>query len=413
MRAETRSGRLVSIALAAAALACATIGWSAVAYGLTIDIGGTVFADKCAPCHGNVAKTPDTFPVKFSHGNHITYACSSCHTQFPHRPEGTLKMDMKQCFNCHALVHGPQGVLATGKCYDCHYSTGKPLRPASHTEDWAETPHVQPARDELTTKCAMCHTLKQCDDCHIKTGVQWKPPVPFLYDAGTGCQACHGSPNLVRTTSTGVKSFQVTGLERSAHRDLSCQKCHPDFAYAEVKPATPLWNVNAGLACAECHDHDAQAKKYAESVHAKEIAKGNLRSATCGSCHRGHDIQRLDTKEASEALHASAESMCGTCHQDYWDSYSDYYHGAAYKRGAKDAPACWDCHDAHDVKAAGDPASPVDPANLPETCARCHQHKDSSESFVRASRDLIHKKVAVRQNNGLLRLVGSILGGRD
>ena len=70
---------------------------------------------------------------------------------------------------------------------------------------------------------------------------------------------------------------------------------------------------------------------------------------TCGDCHRpSHSIQMLtDNPEARAELHMQGYEICGKCHAEEWDSYSDYYHGAAYRRGAPDAPSCWDCHGFH------------------------------------------------------------------
>ena len=36
-------------------------------------------------------------------------------------------------------------------------------------------------------------------------------------------------------------------------------------------------------------------------------------------------------------LSKAVPALCADCHPDYWDNYNDYYHGAAYKRGATDA----------------------------------------------------------------------------
>ncbi|MHB8706457.1 MAG: hypothetical protein ACYC77_08085 [Coriobacteriia bacterium] len=413
MRKEARSGKPVSRVLIVLGALIALAMVPAASSAVTIEIGGDVYKDKCAPCHADISQTED-FAVTFTHGNHINSACSSCHTEFPHRPQGVLRPTMKDCFNCHGLKHGSQGAMATGECYDCHKLGPVALRPAFHTDDWAEKPHVAPANEKANTQCAMCHTISQCDECHLQTGVQWKPATPFAYDVQNGCLACHGNANLTKMEAGEVKSYLVDGVAASAHRDITCVQCHVDFTYTDVKPATNLWYVNAGMACASCHDHDEAAKAYATSIHAEEIAKGNYKSATCGSCHGGHDILLSDTSEASETIHASAEEMCADCHRDYYDSYSDYYHGAAYKAGAKDAPACWQCHGSHTTQPIADNASMVNPANLTATCASCHdQHGDATEGFIKASSDMIHGKVAAREDNPVAGILGAIFGGRQ
>jgi hypothetical protein len=413
---ETRSGKHVSRLVFTAIVIVALGLVPAVTAALTIEIGGSVYKDKCTPCHADINKTADS-TVIFSHGNHIAYACSSCHTQFPHRPQGTLMPTMKDCFVCHGLNHGPQGKMATAKCVDCHKPAPQKRRPVSHVADWAAKPHVAPSLAKLTTECAMCHTLAECDLCHLQEGVNWKPDVAFIYDSQNGCQACHGNPDLTKTAAGGVlKSYFVTGIDASAHRDTTCTQCHADFTHGDEKPETPIWSVNVGLACQNCHDHEESAAQYQRSVHAEKLAEGDLTSATCASCHGGHDIARLDTEAAKQALHLSSEAMCADCHRDYWDSYSDYYHGAAYKRGALDAPACWDCHGAHEMQPSSDASSSVAPANLASTCSggECHdQHTGASEDFVRATAQMIHGKQQVRADNPLVKLFRSIFGGRS
>jgi len=397
----------VALAVVALATVLPVIAWAE-----TIEIGGDVYSDKCTPCHADYTVTNNP-KYTFTHGNHITYQCSACHPEYPHKPDGTITPVMKDCFNCHGLYHGPQGVIASGTCTDCHGGKLVDLRPASHTIDWAQTPHVAPANERLTTECAMCHTKPDCDECHVKEDVVWTPPVPMVYDAGSGCQACHGSPNLIKSSQDGIVSYYVTGLEESAHRDVTCPQCHIDFKYAEPDVPTSIWQVNAGLSCAEreCHDHDKQAGDWKGSVHGTAFANGDLTSATCGSCHGGHDIQRLDTEAAKTELQLAGESMCADCHADFWANYSDSYHGDAYKQGATDAPSCWSCHPAHRMLASDDPASTTYVANIGTTCATCHQHDAASETFVENTAATIHHQAEVRATNPIVEFFSKITGG--
>lgn len=411
----------ITIAVAVLAIAIPTVSGA-----LSIEITGDVYSDKCTPCHANIDRPASHPKYTFSHGNHITYQCSTCHPTFPHKPQGTDTPVMRECWNCHGLRHGPQGVLASGECEDCHGKKLVDLRPASHTYDWAKAPHVQPANELLTTECSLCHTKAECDDCHVDKGVSWAAPRPMVYDAGNGCQACHGSPNLIKSSSDGIVSYQVTGLEASAHRDLTCGQCHTDFAYAKTNNPSNVWYVNAGLACAQagCHDEDDPstpanenaASAWRFSVHGEAVTSGDLTSATCGSCHGGHDIARLDTEAARRALHLSGEAMCASCHQEYWDNYNDAYHGAAYKRRAEDAPACWDCHPAHEMLTADHPDSTTNMANLPSTCSGaggCHQqHVNTSETFVRNTAAIIHQQEGVRDENVAMKLLRLLPGGK-
>ncbi|MHB1342538.1 MAG: hypothetical protein ACYCX5_12385, partial [Coriobacteriia bacterium] len=129
MRKEARSGKPVSRVLIVLGALIALAMVPAASSAVTIEIGGDVYKDKCAPCHADISQTED-FAVTFTHGNHINSACSSCHTEFPHRPQGVLRPTMKDCFNCHGLKHGSQGAMATGECYDVLGRFGQPGRSA-------------------------------------------------------------------------------------------------------------------------------------------------------------------------------------------------------------------------------------------------------------------------------------------
>lgn len=375
---------------------------------LTVTVGGTVFAEKCDPCHGNIAATKNfASSIIFKHGYHQLVQCSACHTRFPHRPEGTERPTMKSCFNCHGVRHGGMGLIATDECTKCHVEPRTlDTKPAFHTSDWAQKPHVAPSQKELNTKCMMCHDGPFCDDCHIRDDINWTPGTGYNYDPGDGCLGCHGSDALMKTSGGVPKSFQVTGVFDSAHQDTTCQQCHIDYKYEDTANPTKLWNVNAGYACSSCKDHKEANTAYQKSVHAEQIDKGNYKSATCASCHGGHYIQRLDTDLAKATMHASSYRVCARCHREQYDSYNDYYHGAAYKEGAPDAPACWQCHGSHEVQPASDPDSMVYSKNLSKTCEACHRR--SEESFANAAGQLIHQKVKAVEQNPLRNLLSTV-----
>ncbi|MFA5843836.1 MAG: hypothetical protein WC971_03290 [Coriobacteriia bacterium] len=401
-----RTGFRVALVLAGMSLAALLVG-PATASAETIEISGVVFAEKCLPCHASIADSKSS-EIIFKHAYHLLIACSSCHTAFPHRPEGTAVPRMPECWNCHNLRHGPQGLIAAGECKDCHRTPRERLRPSFHTWDWVKTPHVVPGERELRTKCMMCHDKAWCDDCHDRDGIIWRTTKEFTFDARNGCEVCHGNENLTRVSPTGLKSYQVTGVDASAHRSLTCGACHVDFKYNDNLDSTKVWSVNAALACQGCHDHEKVRRVYVESIHGQQLIEGNLKTATCSSCHGGHYIQRLDTAVGKAALHGSALRVCARCHKDKYDSYDDYYHGAAYKRGAPDAPACWDCHGAHDILPSSDASSKVSPEQVAATCRKCH--RGSEESFGAKAGSLIHQKVQASEENPLARIVAAVKG---
>ncbi len=108
---------------------------------------GPVYQSICTRCHANIANTKNySSEIIFTHGNHIRFECSACHPKFPHQANQlTSRPTMKACFNCHGLYHSSMGIVASGKCEDCHKTPKSNLRPGFHTYDWKYKPHVKPA----------------------------------------------------------------------------------------------------------------------------------------------------------------------------------------------------------------------------------------------------------------------------
>ncbi|MDZ4168566.1 MAG: multiheme c-type cytochrome [Coriobacteriia bacterium] len=216
----------------------------------------------------------------------------------------------------------------------------------------------------------------------------------------SGCLVCHGDPNLakigVETTSSVYIDVEV--LNASAHQtgETPCTGCHLDFAYtAPHKQTEGDWEMAARLACKNCHKDAFSA--YANGIHSPAGKPGQAATQTaaareaegkpefvplCGDCHGGHMIPSMDDTAAMSALHLSGGQMCGSCHVEASESYDDYYHGAAYKRGSMDAPSCWDCHGYHEILAVDDRRSPVHESRLAETCGQTGCHENVDEQFL-------------------------------
>jgi hypothetical protein len=375
-------------------------------------------------CHGNIANTPNyASEIKFSHGNHLLMQCSDCHPRFPHQQSGTQRPTMKTCYNCHGLRHGPRGIIAAGECEACHNTprTEVPCPFAARVPDWSGAGHATTATVEaVNSDCMMCHKAVECTNCHDAKGVQWEPKNGWGYDAGanisarSGCYACHGNSTLLKTTGEGTHSFQVTGVDQSVHRTLTCQQCHVDYRYDDKPSTTNLWYINVGLQCETCHatlpkEQDrAPVALYEQSIHAQKIREGDYKSATCSSCHGGHFIYSLDTAAGKAEMHSSSYRVCARCHGGRYATYDDYYHGKAYKAGAPDAPACWQCHGAHKVLPTADPHSSVNPANVGKTCGQPGCHKGSTEEFGTEAAALIHTKSTQVSSNPILNWINQV-----
>ncbi len=439
-RYRARPGRLLAIGLAGLAF-CVSLGAGA-AFAADAPVeppsfeqlfqqlqNTPVYKDACTmTCHGNIATTNNySSAVNFQHGYHQLVACDSCHPRFPHRADATIERPtMKGCFDCHGVRHGPMGIIASDACNDCHVTPKEQLRPVFHTFGWAGIEHVAPAQKEFNTRCAMCHEPASCTECHDREGIKWAP-TSWDYNAGDGCLACHGDDGLSKQSASGLKSFKVDGVTDSAHPDVTCQECHPDYRYDDKTMPSQLWTINSSNACAACHESQKDnaelseedrtrlsdvVPEYNKSTHAQAINDGNYDAATCGSCHGGHFIARTDNEVATRRQHMASYRVCARCkqHGEDYDTYDDYYHGKAYKSGTPDAPACWDCHSSHKILPKASAEASVNPANVGDTCGQDGCHSGSDEQFGASSAELIHSKSAEEAANPLRQLIARLTG---
>lgn len=235
----------------------------------------------------------------------------------------------------------------------------------------------------------------------------------------SGCQVCHGDPNLVKVTGEATSSLFVDSeaLADTAHPDQACTSCHTDFALKtphENVDDDEAWKLVAQTSCQSCKDHSTQSDQYTAGAHtpvlepgvtnaeleAERAAAGKpVQVPTCGGCHGGHAIPSKEDTAAQAAFNRTGDAVCGSCHADRSESYEDYYHGAAYREGAWDAPSCWDCHGAHLVLPASDRKSMVHPANLAQTCGGQEWcHTDVNQEFLEYAEFIHGRSEAVDEN---------------
>jgi hypothetical protein len=201
----------------------------------------------------------------------------------------------------------------------------------------------------------------------------------------SGCLVCHADAALVVAKGGANVSYWIDedAYNQSAHAKIICTGCHIDYGYkAPHGQAGQDWRSVAKQACKNCHPQEFQ--DWSLGAHAPKPGNDKTpdpKAASkplCGDCHGSHSMAVLKNNPAGKAqLHAQSQQMCGRagCHADYWANYSDYYHGAAYKAGAADAPACWDCHGTHTMLKSTDRFAPTNSENYKDgSCGRdgCH-----------------------------------------
>jgi cytochrome b subunit of formate dehydrogenase len=231
--------------------------------------------------------------------------------------------------------------------------------------------------------CLACHGPLGCPVCH--TDIQDFPHPE--HPARPDCAVCHAEVATAQAASAHGTPATNGGAPRAA-----CADCHGDVhgVLPHTAPASPVhWTHQAGT-CARCHA-GAQAdsfripvvrpvEAYSKSVHARAIAEGR-RGAVCADCHGAHGIVRA-TNPASPLARTRVAATCGACHAGIAAAYGESVHGEALAAGARDAPTCTDCHGEHTILPHTDPASPVFASNVAgETCGRCHRSLRLSEKY--------------------------------
>lgn len=264
---------------------------------------------------------------------------------------------------------------------------------------------------------AMAFAQQDTVETHTLDFDGWDVDFTLPTAARAGCMVCHGDENLIRLREDRVVSYYVdiTELEEGPHAAVQCAGCHIDFAFTAPHTLNgDDWRSVAGTACKNCHQE--QNFEVGQGAHRIEV-NGNTNGQVpldatdkpiCSTCHGAHDIMDLgEGTEGSRQMHLDGYEVCGWCHQDYWDSYNDYYHGRAYKRGALDAPACWDCHGWHDIRPASDRESWVHETRLEATCGQSGCHIDPNVDYV-AYAELIHGHGDILEANPLYSLISRV-----
>lgn len=237
---------------------------------------------------------------------------------------------------------------------------------------------AQPKPRELTDD-------KRCQQCHAQAHIADLDPAERRSMVGTWLDP--NAPKAETAPSTPLKGDEpakrpgllVTAepLASGPHAKLHCAECHEDAAQLPHAPT-----LNRATCATSCHSDIAAA--YRGSSHFEALQAKNPLAPTCVSCHGGHDILRASDRHAPQHKLNSLH-LCGDCHKQHSATgdrtdpavrvadYLDSTHARAVtKAGVPMAATCADCHGAHGVRPAKDPASTVSHANVPQTCGKCH-----------------------------------------
>ncbi|MBE7444708.1 MAG: hypothetical protein HS132_05460 [Planctomycetia bacterium] len=225
---------------------------------------------------------------------------------------------------------------------------------------------------------------------------------PAVLTAGDNgpCIECHTNPEKLKTAEK-AKINPVTGeikvismvinestFKASAHggEDFFCIDCHQDLDGVDLADGHKP-NLKPVDCITFCHDDPAD--DYLQSNHVKLMKDNSKDVPVCKDCHAGltYHFTSIGEKapmyvpKGTDPLHRRLTiESCGSCHQEYFDSYRNNAHGqiAALGHTTTEIPVCFDCHGKHKILNTSDPESKVGKERIMETCGSCHANVNAS-----------------------------------
>ncbi len=210
--------------------------------------------------------------------------------------------------------------------------------------------------------CTTCHGA--LEEPRLSDPVRKSAP-DIHFRRGFNCSSCHGGDGTAPKKEDAHAAARGFLVPRAADAVATCSRCHSDPSF--------MRNYDPGVST----DQEAQ---YRQSHHGKKLAEGDVKVATCVSCHGNHGI--LQVKDPlSPVYRRNVPATCGKCHgdaeylkgrkipSDTVKKYEAGVHGKALLgRGDMGAPACNSCHGNHG-------ATPPGATSVANVCGVCHSQQ--------------------------------------
>jgi hypothetical protein len=356
---------------------------------------GDPLAPRCPTCHGNHEIQPVRAAGSPVAPLRIPFLCGRCHE------EGAPVQRLRNIHQDHILenfsesIHGEgllrKGLIVAPSCASCH--TAHSILP--HTD-----PESSIARRNIAGTCTKCHAeielvhrkvikgelwekeehvLPACVDCHQPHKVR-----KVYYDQGMAdrdCLRCHEKPDIRAASDGRSLHVEAAALLDSRHAKVACSQCHSGVSSSRVRACETL---TGKVDCTSCHAE--VGAQYLTSRHGRLVAMNDPNAPTCKECHGSHGVLgRIDPRSAT--FPTNVPGLCARCHREgqkaavrytggqheIVEHYTESIHGKGLvKSGLTVTAMCTNCHTAHGVLPASDPASSVNRSNIPKTCGRCH-----------------------------------------
>lgn len=246
----------------------------------------------------------------------------------------------------------------------------------------ASLSEAQPAQGP--NSCLSCHAA-------LSDPALAEPVRRFMEDVhrarGFSCVDCHGGdPTATDKGRAKAATRGYRGRPVGEQVIVTCARCHSDAEF--MRRYLPRQRVD-------------QAAEYWTSVHGQKLKQGDLKVATCTSCHEAHGIRQV-TDARSPVFPLNVTATCGRCHAspEYMKDrrlpsgapvptnqraeYERSVHYRALTRGRDlSAPTCNDCHGNHGAVPPGVDA-------VVNVCGTCHTV--FAERFARS----VHREIFER-----------------
>jgi formate dehydrogenase gamma subunit len=351
----------------------------------------------CVDCHGGHEVFRVTSPSSAVHTDTIQETCGVCHGDVKAIEETSIHGQFfreghpaaPSCGDCHHShdVSMDRFVREQETCLSCHLSdefTGYfGERSRQFMDQYEHSIHYLAIEEGKTSA--------SCSDCHGAHNVFPAEDVRSTVNRSrinTTCAKCHGGAFAELRRSNHGEAFA-----RGVQSAPVCTDCHGEHTITAITvDDSPVHKQREAETCLSCHLDNPEVRamvrvsagfvaSYSQSIHGLALQAGNLESATCSNCHGGHEI--LDPDHPNSKIHRrNVNQTCGECHGEVYREYMESSHGAAFQRGARDAPTCTDCHGEHTILAHDDPRAPVSAVRLAtDVCAPCHESVRLTERY--------------------------------
>jgi len=161
-------------------------------------------------------------------------------------------------------------------------------------------------------------------------------PAPAKVEAGPACADCHDEAKFF-AGNPHLRGYRAA--HGGAAGNAVCATCHGDGtkhmeAEGDTSLIVSLRGRSGSEVCATCHKQSAERSSFKTGVHAPSEA------VNCLTCH---SIHKSDPKQAS-LLVKEPTKLCATCHQDAASSFRTLPYAHRLREGAL---SCVSCHDPH------------------------------------------------------------------